>query len=36
MIPILILYTVIEVGDVGSRDPMLLPCHPCPLSLAVV
>ena len=25
-------YTVIEVGDEGSRDSMLLLCHPCPLS----
>ena len=36
MIPIPNYYTVIEVGDVGSRDPMLLLCHPCPLSCAVV
>ena len=35
MIPIPILYTVIVVGDEGSRDSMLLLCHPFPLFLAV-
>ena len=39
MIPLPILYsivnTVIEVGDKGSRDSMLLLCHPFSLSLAV-
>ena len=31
MIPIPILYTAIEVGDEGSRDSMLLMCHPFPI-----
>ena len=39
MIPLPILYchiyTVIYIGDEGSRDSMLLLCHPFPLSLAV-
>ena len=29
-IPILQYYTVVEVGNEGSRDSMLLLCHPCP------
>ena len=36
MIPIPILYcNIIGVGDEGSKDSMLLLCHPFPLSLAV-